>query len=241
MADITSNLVYHIPLDDDDTGTTVVAAVGGNGTLVGATNTSDVVETVDGRTGFNFNGVDQYVQLPDLESLMVGDDMSASFWVKQDFDPPSASAKTGILHIGNTNILTDVLLPWTDGDGYLGIFRSNPSTSRVSNINMGAAILTDWFHCAIVTTPGMFGWRFYINGVFITSTTGLSGLDQAGGEYVIGRARTAAPFGFFEGAVSDFRLYTRTLAQEDIDELFEPSLLDDTPRLQHPLNFSDFS
>jgi len=248
MADITTGLEYHLPLNDNAASTAVVPSVDtfavGNSTLQGGDNTEDKYNVdLNGNPFFQFNGVDDWVEMPSFASDLGDDDMSISWWTKYASSTPSAGADAGQVHFGATGANVDNLMPWNgDGLGYISTFRSNPSLSRVDGVVLPAGIdRTEWFHIAITQDTGANGWNLYFNDTLVTSVTGLSSLSWgATPEFRIGQSRTGTS-NFWDGGIRDFRVWSRQLAAEDVAELVTATITGDNAQpIQNPFNFSDF-
>lgn len=248
MADITSGLVYNLPLDDDAASTAVVPSVDsgafGNSTLNGGDNTS-VKHSLDlsGNSFFNMNGIDDWVQLPNIASALADDNMSVSFWAKYGLQLPALTNDGGLFHMGETGANHDNLIPWGgDGLGYISVFRNNPSLTRVDGVTLPAGIdRTEWFLITITQDSGANGWNLYLNNTLVTSVTGLSSLSWGSGpEFRWGRGRTGTT-DFFLGGLRDIRIYSRQLAAADVECLFLTSIIgENSAPIQHPFNFSNF-
>lgn len=244
MADITTDLEYHLPMNDDAASTAVVPSVDGNAfgnsTLVGA-NSADINGIdLSGNPYFVFDGAD-YITLPDFSGSITPDaEISVSYWAKYDVATPVAADK--VFHMGLTGANRDNLMPWTDGLAYMSVFRANPSDNGVNSISLPAGIdRTEWVLYTITQIPGTGGWKFYMNNTLVHTEDGLANVTWTGTtEWFFGRGRTGTT-DRYKGQARDFRLWTRNLAAADVECLFLASIVgENSAPIQHPFNFSNF-
>lgn len=195
-------------------GSTTIADESGNGrtaTLQGGDNTSTLQSTdrpgTAGVHSLHLNGTDDHFTLPDLTSLM-GDNASVMAWIKLDVATPAGVGQTGLWNTGALVAGSGTHHPYTSGVGYYDSFRitSNTTASRVDAVNLTAGgTRTNWHHVAITTSPGASGWKLWIDGVEITTTTGITGVYYDADRWGFGQSSTGGFF--FDGYVWDFRIY----------------------------------
>lgn len=195
---------------------TTVADESGNartGTLTGGDNTSTLQSTdrpgTAGTHSLHFNGTDDYVALPNLATFM-GDNASVMAWLKLDVATPATAPPTGLWNTGPAITSGASHHPFTDGFGYYSAFRAtnNTTLSRVNSVNLSAGgTRTSWHHVAITTSPGANGWKLWIDGVQITSTTGTTGVYYDSDLWSFGRSFDGTTSYFFDGYIWDCRIY----------------------------------
>lgn len=204
-------------------GTTNVPDESGNsrvGTLQGGDNTSTLQSTdrpgTAGTHSLHLNGSDDHITASDITSLM-GDNASVMAWVKLDVATPAGTAQTGLWNTGAAIGGSATHHPYTSGVGYYDSFRitSNTTATRVDAVNLAAGgTRTNWHHVAVTTSPGASGWKLWIDGSQITSTTGLVGIYYDSDRWGFGQSSTGGFF--FDGYVWDFRIYNKTLTSAEL-------------------------
>ena len=223
MADITSNLLSHLACQDRAANANVAntGSVGGNQTLTGAGNT--VASSVDGPGGaypyaLQLDGTDDWISLPNYSGTP-GSNWSFAMWVKLDSHTPSSAQTSGWANLGPAAAGQASHYAWHgNAHHYCGLLRYTSSTvaNRVVIYPSHPTPRTTWHHVAITTTPGADGWKLYVNGEVIGAATGQSSLFFNNVLWSIGRSYDGTNNYYLKGAVSDVRLYERTLSQEDI-------------------------
>jgi hypothetical protein len=194
-----------------------------NGTLTNFSNTSgqDVVTgsgwTSDNRRwgegGLMFDGVDDYVEVPDDLDLHLSNDFTISTWVKRSQDNDTweriitKSNSTGI-DLWMQVIANDTVecgLYKDDGNPYY-----YTSTAKVP--------VGEWAHVAC-TLDSSNNWRLYVNGVESEgSTTGIVGSARTSTKNLqIGRLVTSTSTYYdFTGSLDAIQIYSRALSQTEI-------------------------
>jgi hypothetical protein len=231
MSDTTTGLELHLTFDDqsgtDSSGHNRTA------TLVAGPGSTWPKPYNIGAVGpaLSFHALSlQYVSFPSLASGL-GDNATFCCWAKLIDATPAFSQFTGLAHLGGLITNSGTHYPYTDGLGYFGIFRgqSNTTADRISGVVLpGGVERTQWHHICITTTPGTNGWKLYINGVLITTATGITGVYYDNDQWTIGKTSDPS-FGDFytNGAIDDVRIYSRTLSAPDIAAVMVAA---DTPR-----------
>ena len=180
---------------------------GNHGAVVGATPTADRFGVAN--SAYSFDGVNDYIRIPDSAGLNITGDFTVSAWIR--------TTAVGKIVFSN-------MLEVSPHDGYS--FRlNNDGTMYV--ISGDVALLDNvpvntgtWRHVA-VTLTGTTG-RIYVDGH----------LDQAGplgvptsfdGDQTIGASYS--PYYLFDGAIDDVQVYNRALSAPEIAQLApEPTL-----------------
>lgn len=197
-----SGLVGWWPLDEGG------ADRSGNGNTGGLSNAP---VTVSGKLGraLQFNGISQYVNVPDVTGLQIANDIAVSVWVKF-----TTSAMT--VPLAKYNAVSGWELVTSSGGIRFG-GRDTPyrSTAASSAINNGA-----WHHVAGVRTGSM--WSLYVDGALSSSTNALTSgsIAAVGTGLCIGRNASAAAGAEFPGSLDDVRIYNRALSAAEISALY---------------------
>jgi len=208
-------LVGHWTMDDADTsaGTLYDRSSNDNhGTIVNGP--IDINNSIIGDS-YIFTGVSdkKYIDIPDSvqNNIDGGQEASLSVWMKLPYNSASDGDDTGPFSFQGSNT-SNTHWVWTNSDGYFPTFRD----SRIDNISTSTIELTEWHRLTITTEPGSNGWKLYINDNVHFSTSGqqtVSANDQA----LIGFNNASH---YFNGEMSDFRLYNRALSEEEISALY---------------------
>ncbi len=227
-ADITSNLIWHCPLQDNAANTTVAETVGhNNGTLTGAGNTS--ASSVAGPGGLyplalNFDGVDDWVA-SSWDSGLTTNTVTYAAFVKRD----------------GTQIDWAGLLV-SRGAAACSIF-IGPGGSQLRFMWDGTSDTYDW--ASGVTIPEG-EWCLCAAAISPTSTTiycrSADGKQVNSFSYsaeameAVHSPKIATDTGTraFKGAIAGARIYNRTLTEADLDELWE------TVFESHPADYAGY-
>lgn len=216
--------VGHWECQDDTNNTVVDAAVG---TDAGVAETSSNTDAISEDVGpgselpksFHLNGAGLAIALPDLDASLA-DDASFCMWVKLDDAVPDTSATTGFVILGvGDNDRTHY--PWTDGDGYMSVWRGvdGSSNSRIDAITLPGVDRTTWHHVAVTTTPGSNGWKLYVNGDLVTQTTGLTSQYLASGNWFVGRSVSSGGTVDLDGYICDIRIDDVAWSEGQIEDI----------------------
>ena len=197
-ADLTDGLAAYYPFNgnaNDESGN------GNNGTVYGATLSSDRFGNLN--SAYSFDGIDDYVRIPDSDSLDITGDLTISAWLNtdtSDFSIIFSNVLQVSPHDGYSLEISQGKVRFMSGDQ---LFYGN------TQLNTGT-----WKHIA-VTLSGTTATS-YVDGVFDSSgTVGIpttNTIDQTIGA-------SDLPFYFFQGIIDDIRIYNRALSEVEIQEL----------------------
>lgn len=153
---------------------------------------------------FSFNGVDSYIELPEVDYFGSSDQLTVSWWV----NPANTSGVTGVLNFGN--MLAQVI----DGVLYTNLYFSG-SGDVVGSTSLN---LDEWQHLTL-TYDGV-NTRLYKNGseVGVTALSGAVDSRGSGTPSTIGTINGSADF--FDGDIDDIKVYNRPLSASEVDELY---------------------
>ena len=213
-AAVDEGLVLHYALTGE--GSTAAVDLSGSGrdaTIVG--------DAVVGADGLTFDGVDDYVDLPD--NLTTGmDAISVSFDVLVD---PALSGNHFMFNLGNAAVGNP-----QSGSGYLFMTNNATLLAKISDAAWGAeqavtgpAALprSTWKHVTYTLAEGT--GRLYVDGTEVATNGAITHIPADLGDGVttanyLGRS-AYAPDGLFKGKMKDFRLYDRALSVDEVTDL----------------------
>ncbi|MFC1633350.1 LamG-like jellyroll fold domain-containing protein [Planctomycetota bacterium] len=194
---------------DDGSGTTAMdfSGKGNDGTLMGDT------IWVPGRLGMavEFDGVDDFVEVPHDESLMAETEVTVMAWIHTSRHlGPNGELWQGILAKGNTVRSYSL---YTESAGGLH-FSTTSAGAFVGTVSSNQVPLNEWAHVCGMVIGGEH--QYYING----EDAGRSGSGIVLGtedteNVVIGRTQEGAVRSFL-GMIDDPRIYMRGLTQEEV-------------------------
>jgi len=162
---------------------------------------------VAGQVGsaLQFNGVDNYVEVPHHETLTVYHEAAVALWMNPERYNSEGEGWGGIMGKGAPRAYS--LFSTSAGNLHF-------STGGVGSVSDGTVPLNEWSHVVAMVTGG--SHAYYINGQ--ASGGGGSGIVLPG-------ANNSAPvtFGnidetnrFYQGMLDDVRVYNRALSEEEI-------------------------
>ena len=195
-ADMTGNvLLLHM---NEESGTIVdYSGEGNNGTTYGG-----VTYGAEGKfnTALEFDGVDDYVEVPDSDSLDITDEITIETWIK--------------LKNTGKNYIVDKFHEWglkvTDYKQTVTFFIADQSP--VDFVTTETISLNTWTH--IVASYDGTNRRIYFNGVEVKSDTPSGSIGTSTGSLFIGNYGGG---GFsFDGKIDEVRIYNRALSAEEI-------------------------
>lgn len=185
----------------------------------------------------SFDGVENYIEWPNLSELKPQLPVSFSFWIKYDtmeaddnylFNTSfEEDVSSGVYF--NTQFSTDKYAV-NFGDG------SNDFTSNTRRTYVSNKVIDDetWHHVAVIVSSAT-DMKIYIDcrdqqGIYLGSGGNIVYSD-APGSLGRGDRNTSAPPSYFKGSLDDFYYWDRQLSDEEIDYLC----------LFNPLNVEDFT
>ena len=183
-----------------------------NGTISGATWSSGLGGTQTPASGLSgsalsFNGVNNYVSVPDNSSLDVTGNLTLEAWIKPTSVPQSYAAIVG------RNVSGQRMLLGSDGSIRVEMGTIQQTAAGVVNFNT-------WNH-VVYTSDGTTS-DIYVNGVLVS--TGAGGANFSSTAAVrIGRSGSSYPF---KGLIDDVRIYSRVLSPEEIERNYDTGLRD---------------
>jgi len=162
---------------------------------------------------FEFDGIDDHIEVPDTPSLDITDEITISAWVKfysiDKFDPPFIISKNG------DNGYDDELFKIGIDDyglGYLD-FRIN------SEFIAGFLVKLDTWYNVIGTYDG-FNKKLYVNGNLIIEERQNGKIGNSNNSIFIGADMDAVFNQHFNGLIDEIRIYDKALNISEIIDLY---------------------
>ncbi len=158
--------------------------------------------------GLYFDGKDDYVQLPNSESLNVNNDaVTLSAWVKLEVLPSEMSGSYGPIYDSDQ----DCYVLYEDrGNGELRFKVTTTSGAERPGIKESDLPLNEWLHIVGVYDGSQA--MIYMNGALMDSHGGLSGQVKTGQVARLGENINS----YFKGAIDNVQVYNRALSEEEI-------------------------
>jgi len=177
-----------------------------HGTIYGATWT-------DGKFGkaLGFDGVDDYVDCGNDESLNITDEITIVAWVK----PVSFSTYNFIAkkYEAYTILFYKSKLRFDIKDG--GQWRWDTSNDYAPP---GGFQLGQWYFVAGTYDGSVI--KLYLNGDYVAHTDYTGDIDATAKNLYIGANTTTPPTHFFDGLIDEVRIYNRALSKNEIKMLY---------------------
>ncbi len=172
----------------------------------------------------NFDGLDDYVTVADDLALQLQQDMTMSFYLRQDEVPDNWARVVGK---GSSSLRNYGL--WLDPNvsGRL-LFQQHISNGSTLNLYSNATIaLGEWTHVAAVVESNQL--KLYINGALDAQVTRVAAPRVSVDPLTFGWAGFLEPM---SGAIDQLKIYNRAVSQNELSELDEDAdLLPDMTEL----------
>jgi Concanavalin A-like lectin/glucanases superfamily/HYR domain/Metallo-peptidase family M12 len=197
---------------DESSGNTALDSVNGNpGTLM---NGPARVPGQIGSGALQFNGVNQYVNVPNSASLNVPQHFSISLWFRPSTTLNAASGRKDLF---KKFLSYWVIMNYPANDGKLAFVLNSGGPIVKSTTTSWTA--GQWYHVA-ATHDGM-TMRLYVNGVLENSS--VVGTSAQPGTYPVQIGGNTEQGYWFPGAIDDARLFCTNLAASSVLALFNGS------------------
>ncbi|NEQ38427.1 MAG: LamG domain-containing protein [Okeania sp. SIO3I5] len=193
--------------------------------LNGKVNGATVV--ADSRFGscINFDGVDDYIELPTTTIPQTGE-ITISFWTNGGKSLPKY-ASIILAEDKGSNRVVNIHLPWSDSTVYFDCGNQTSSFDRIQQVAQAVDFKDKWTYWVFtknVTTGEM---KIYQNGTLCQSDTGKNTQLSSVTRVRLGCGVGYPSIGFYDGKVAHLRIYDRVLSPEEINECIK---VDQTPR-----------
>jgi hypothetical protein len=180
------------------------SGAGNTGTVTGAT------WAPIGRFGgaLNFDGINDWVTVPDADQLDVSGAMTVSAWVRPDALP---NWRTLFFKEKSGGIVYGIYA--AGGDGFPATEITPVGSTKVTVARGTAALPTDsWSHVA-ATYDGL-TLKLFVDGTLVGSTAKVGSITTSNGVLRIGGNETWGEY--FDGIIDEVRVYDRPLSGEEI-------------------------
>jgi len=202
---------------------------GNDGVIYGANLVEDRFGSQN--SAFEFDGIDDYINIGQDSSLRIEGSVSISAWVNfSEIQEPLA----GIITDGSGFTPRNYIIYLNHSGLNNGINDSNVSFSVYDNITWTPVTSTDefndslWHHIVGIRNIQSDSSFLYIDGsldiAILDNTTGqisTSGVDRQIGRYLY---NSGADISYFNGLIDDIRIYNRSLNLNEIDALFNETI-----------------
>ena len=215
--DINRGLQLHLPLNEivenAESEKEVVDISGAQ--LNGKVNGATVV--ADSKFGhcINFDGVDDYIELPTATIPQTGA-ITISFWANGGNSLPKNSSIIAAYDQSSNNRVVNIHLPWNDSKIYFdcgNTLKGDQNFDRIEKLAEAVDFKDKWTHWVLtknVTTGEM---NIYLNG-----TLWHSGHGQNKPIGAVSLVKFGSGYAFYHGQVAHLRIYERVLSPEEINE-----------------------
>jgi hypothetical protein len=202
--DFTSGLLGYYPLSGDATDH---SGNGNNGTVLGASLTSDPFGNPN--SAYSFNGYSSHIDIPYAPGFNIASNgqFTISLWAK-----PSANNNGNSLALFVKGDFDYGLYYW--GPNQFGLGSGwGPSVSTPTMVVPGT-----WYHVVGTYSDGTFS--IYVNGAVLGTVYDARAIRQSLGGSAIGRKGTSV-MDYFPGSIDEVRFYNRALSGAEVEELYD--------------------
>jgi hypothetical protein len=216
-AQIDDSLILYLSFDEGDGEDAFdTSNYGNDGVLRGGP------EWVDGKFGkaLKFDGVDDYVEIPDNESLYVEEGVTLMAWVNLERYGFTGTDYQGIVAKGNTYRSYSLYSHVPTSGLHFSTSATAASTFYGSTTSGKTIPLNTWTHVAAIAATADTGGShtYYIDGEPAGTTnfadlTTLPGSNDTGVVFV---AKTAEGSRFLQGMIDEVRIWNRALSQTEV-------------------------
>lgn len=144
-----------------------------------------------------------------------GDGFTVAAWIKAD-------SLSGVRRIFSTGMFGGFQgNGWGAGTSGSSLFGTTYGVADF-NADSNDLVAGAWHHVAYVFRPAAGQIRFYIDGSFITTKAGSSGMNNTSSNFIIGGIALPGNGQWFQGRIDDLRIYDNELPFAEISELANP-------------------
>ncbi|WP_455391914.1 LamG domain-containing protein, partial [[Eubacterium] cellulosolvens] len=194
---------------DEDSGTTVMDI--SDNTNYGTMKNSP--EWVDGVTGkaLEFDGIADYVQVPDDNSLDISSDITIEAWMRSN---GLQIHHAGMIHKFNGDGMGNYMgyRIRNGGNNFQPIFEYCDKTSGISSINGPSLSYDQWYHIAAVKDGTVM--KIFIDGIQTKSGTGAASIAGNTVDLFIGKSDYNNAY--FNGTIDEVVIYNRAKSAKEI-------------------------
>jgi len=168
---------------------------------------------------FSFDGVDDFVQVPDSDLWAFTSDFTIEMWVNFNSDPGGTLIHPGAIFISNTEGGGE-LNKWSFqlGEEKLAFHINGPAPYPVNGYFLAQAdfspTLYQWYHLSVTRSGNIY--TIYINGISAGSETNDVVIPNPNAPLTIGQGE-----GFFlDGLIDEAAIYNRALSPSEIASIY---------------------
>jgi len=165
---------------------------------------------------FSFDGIDDFVQVPDSDLWAFTSDFAIEMWVNFNSDPGGTLIHPGAIFISNSEG-GGQLNKWSFqlGEGKLAFHINGPSINGYFLAQADfSPTLNQWYHLAVTRTGNIY--TIYINGISAGSETNDVVIPNPNAPLTIGQGE-----GFFlDGLMDEVAIYNRSLSPSEIESIY---------------------
>ena len=202
---LTSGLIGHWPLNEDNAGTAY--DLSGNGNDSSSVTGTSVVPGLGGAKARSFDGDDDYIECPDNDIIADKGPLTFSAFIRR--------SSTGSQHTIVEDNPTGGRILWFEVNSSdqleVGLYDGSSAHTATSSSTLSA---DGWYHVAGIYDPGDDNLYVYIDGTQEGSNTGISDANHQSSSWGISHNNHS-----FDGVISDVRIYRRILSQNEIKAL----------------------
>lgn len=209
-ADLTDGLVGYWSFNNCDA--TDDSGNGHDGTLYG---NPQCIDGINGKA-FSFDGVDDYIEVPNSESLNPSAVSFSAWFLTRSVEEPGGCKWQTLIFKKNSNY-TEFESYAAGGGPKMCATTSSVSHNQVSVCSQPLQANT-WYHIAVTITSEEI--RLYLNGSLNeTKPTGFP-IDHGDRPLFFGYTGESNCGGYFNGLMDEVRIYNRALSEAEIQELY---------------------
>ncbi len=180
---------------------------------------AEIVE--DERFGkcIQFDGEDDYIEIPPEAIQIESNEITISFWAYGDSSLPEKSVT--ILYAGDERNIA-INLPHGDGFIYFDCGFKDSESDRIMQEDTDHYFKDKWTYWVFTKNITNANMKIYVNGTVWHSGEDNTGLMNPVNKVVLGSLMVAGSINFYKGKVAHFQIYNRELSQEEIGEKYSP-------------------
>ncbi len=203
----------------------------GLGSDIGAVEISSTGTTPFGNA-LVFNGVNQYVSVPNFGAIIPTNEVTVEFWA---YTTAAAVQSAFILNPDNNNNRFNAHINYGGPAPDVGVtywdFGNILTTGRLGSVPAPAGSVSNWVHYALVASQSGNYMRIYTNGVLCANQSGMTPFVPGSYELRIGS-------GTYHGGLDEFRVWNSARSQADIQSALNHPLTGNESGLllYYPLN-----
>jgi len=218
LADLNDGLAAYYPFNgnsNDESGN------GNNGIVYGANLTDGILGNVN--SAYEFDGIDDYIDLGNDDSINLNGDFTLSVWAKVD-EPPGGVypvqafiGKMGPSGAGQDN---QFLIEISDSRGLSGMTFEYNSIGRIT-VNDFTWPANIWAHVVLTYEATTTAARFYFQGELLKEEIFNNSPFTCDIPVALGATPSDSGKRYLMGCLDEVRIYNRTLSESEIQELYE--------------------